>query len=78
MSRVSENLRILEGLAEAFNEHDLDRIMDFFSDDCSLDMPRAGPMGNAPHREGGGSEGAAITLRDAAGRPLRGLAALCY
>jgi ketosteroid isomerase-like protein len=40
MSQISENLRILERLAEAFNEHDLDRIMEFFSDDCSLDMPR--------------------------------------
>jgi steroid delta-isomerase-like uncharacterized protein len=40
MSRISENLRILEGLAEAFNDHDLDRIMQFFADDCSLDMPR--------------------------------------
>jgi ketosteroid isomerase-like protein len=27
-------------LAEAFNEHDLDKIMEFFADDCSLDMPR--------------------------------------
>ena len=40
MSQISENLRLLERLAEAFNEHDLDRIMEFFSDDCSLDMPR--------------------------------------
>jgi ketosteroid isomerase-like protein len=40
MSLVSENLRILERLLEAFNEHDLDRIMEFFSDDCCLDMPR--------------------------------------
>jgi ketosteroid isomerase-like protein len=40
MSQISDNLRILERLAEAFNEHDLDKIMDFFSDDCSLDMPR--------------------------------------
>jgi steroid delta-isomerase-like uncharacterized protein len=44
MSQVSDNLRILERLAQAFNEHDLDRIMEFFSDDCSLDMPR----GSAP------------------------------
>lgn len=39
-----ENLRTLERLAEAFNDHDLDRIMEFFADDCSLDMPR----GSAP------------------------------
>lgn len=40
MSRVSDNLRLLERLAEAFNEHDLDGIMAFFAEDCSLDMPR--------------------------------------
>lgn len=58
MSQVSANLRILERLAEAFNDHDLDRIMEFFSDDCSLDMPR-GPapwgtryVGKAEVREG--------------------------
>ena len=44
MFPASDNLRILETLVEAFNEHDLDRIMEFFSDDCSLDMPR----GKAP------------------------------
>ena len=44
MSQVSDNLRILESLAEAFNDHDLDRIMTFFAEDCSLDMPR----GSAP------------------------------
>lgn len=30
----------LVGLCEAFNAHDLDRIMTFFADDCVLDMPR--------------------------------------
>ena len=40
MSRTADNLRTLEGLVEAFNQHDLDRIMEFFADDCSLDMPR--------------------------------------
>ena len=39
MSRES-NLRILEQLAAAFNDHDLERIMAFFAEDCSLDMPR--------------------------------------
>jgi hypothetical protein len=28
MSRISENLRTLERLAEAFNQHDLDGIME--------------------------------------------------
>ena len=39
ISQMSENLRLLERL-KAFNEHDLDRIMEHFSDDCSLNMPR--------------------------------------
>jgi len=30
----------LVGLCEAFNAHDLDRIMAFFADDCVLEMPR--------------------------------------
>lgn len=40
MSRTSDNLLTLEALGEAFNRHDLDKIMEFFADDCSLDMPR--------------------------------------
>ena len=44
MSDATANLRLLEQLADAFNAHDLDRIMSFFAEDCSLDMPR----GNAP------------------------------
>jgi len=35
----------LDGLADAFNAHDIDKIMSYFDDDCSLDMPR-GPQ---PH-----------------------------
>jgi len=30
----------LSGLCEAVNAHDLDRIMNFFADDCILEMPR--------------------------------------
>ena len=30
----------LKQILEAFNRHDLDAIMEFFSEDCSLDMPR--------------------------------------
>lgn len=30
----------LKQLLEAFNRHDLDAIMDFFADDCTMDMPR--------------------------------------
>jgi ketosteroid isomerase-like protein len=35
---------VLEELCGAFNAHDLDRIMEFFSEDCVLEMPR----GNQP------------------------------
>jgi ketosteroid isomerase-like protein len=34
----------LAKLCDAFNAHDLDRIMTFFADDCVLEMPR----GNKP------------------------------
>jgi ketosteroid isomerase-like protein len=30
----------LKDLCNAFNAHDLDRIMSFFADDCVLEMPR--------------------------------------
>ena len=36
----------LKQVLEAFNRHDLDAIMEFFSDDCSFDFPRgAEPWG---------------------------------
>ncbi len=31
---------MLQQALDAFNRHDLDAIMEYFSDDCSLDMPR--------------------------------------
>ena len=31
---------ILKQLLDAFNRHDLDAIMEYFSDDCSFDFPR--------------------------------------
>lgn len=47
-----------KAILDAFNAHDLDAIMRFFADDCSLDMPR-GPdpwgqrfVGKAAVREG--------------------------
>ena len=30
----------LKAILAAFNAHDLDAIMDFFAEDCTLDMPR--------------------------------------
>jgi ketosteroid isomerase-like protein len=38
-------------LCDAFNAHDLDRIMAMFADDCVLDMPR-GPAPEGAHYEG--------------------------
>lgn len=38
-------LAALDGLAAGFNAHDIDAIMEFFAEDCSLDMPR----GPDPH-----------------------------
>ncbi len=35
----------LNGLADAFNAHDIDRVMSYFAAECSLDMPR----GPDPH-----------------------------
>lgn len=36
----------LKQLCDAFNAHDLDRVMSFFADDCMLEMPRgAKPWG---------------------------------
>lgn len=43
--REAEILAALHGLAAAFNAHDIDRAMQFFASDCSLDMPR----GTEPH-----------------------------
>jgi steroid delta-isomerase-like uncharacterized protein len=39
----------LDGLCEAFNAHDLDRIMTFFADDCALEMPRGPDPWGARH-----------------------------
>ena len=52
----------LVALCEAFNAHDLDRIMTFFSDDCVLEMPR----GDKPW--GARFEGRAAVRQALAGR----------
>jgi ketosteroid isomerase-like protein len=52
----------LKGLCDAFNAHDLDRIMTFFADDCVLEMPRGGePWGS--RFEGKNSVRAALATR---------------
>ena len=36
----------LKAIADAFNRHDVDAIMQFFADDCTMDLPRgAAPWG---------------------------------
>ncbi len=45
MSDAETILAALDGLAAAFNAHDIDRIMGYFAADCSLDLPR----GPEPH-----------------------------
>lgn len=52
------SVETLKAIAQAFNAHDLDGIMEFFADGCSLNMPR-GPepwgqrfIGKAAVREG--------------------------
>lgn len=46
---TSPIMRILEQLLDAFNRHDLDEIMSYFAEDCTLDMPRG------PERQGAGA-----------------------
>lgn len=55
---MTATVETLQQVLEAFNRHDLDAIMDYFSDDCSFDSPR-GPeswgqrfLGKAQVREG--------------------------
>ena len=45
MTNKSDIVSLLDGLADAFNAHDIDKIMNYFDHDCSLDMPR----GPEPH-----------------------------
>ena len=34
------SVETLKAIAKAFNAHDLDTIIEFFADECSLDLPR--------------------------------------
>ena len=45
MSSKPTTMQLLEGLADAFNSRDVESVMSFFHEDCSLDMPR----GAEPH-----------------------------
>jgi ketosteroid isomerase-like protein len=52
--------RMLKAVLDAFNRHDLDTIMGFFTDDCTFDMPK-GPdyFGRRYHGRVGVREGLA-------------------
>ena len=64
-----QSVSTLKAIADAFNAHDLDAIMQFFAEDCSLDMPRgAEPWGE---RFTGKAAGAGHTLQRAPRRALR-------
>ena len=52
----------LRSLCDAFNAHDLDRVMSHFADDCVLQMPRGGQPWGARH------EGRAAVRKALAGR----------
>ena len=61
----------LKALCEAFNAHDLDRVMAFFADDCVLEMPRgSNPWGS---RFEGNQE-----VRDALAKRFEGLPDVHY
>lgn len=40
MSDPEPTVALLRAFLDAFNRHDLDAIMDFFAEDCVLEMPR--------------------------------------
>lgn len=37
---MKSTIEMLEKILDAFNRHDLDAIMEFFSEDCSFDFPK--------------------------------------
>ncbi len=46
MPTAKVDIPLLEDVMEAFNAHDVDAVMSFFTEDCVLDMPRGpGPGG---------------------------------
>jgi ketosteroid isomerase-like protein len=46
MSSANASTAVLEAFLDAFNAHDVDAVMSFFTEDCVFDMPRGpGPGG---------------------------------
>jgi ketosteroid isomerase-like protein len=68
---MSANHATLKALVEAFNAHDLGRIMSFFAEDAVLEMPRG------PHPWGNRYEGLAAVREALKGR-LQGLPDVHY
>jgi len=60
MTESGASLAALKALVEAFNAHDLDRIMSFFAEDAVLEMPRGPSRGaaatSAPPADSGGDD----------------------
>ena len=53
---------LLNGLVDAFNSHDIDRVMSYFADNCVLQMPR-GPSPDGLRAEGFANVKAALNTR---------------
>jgi ketosteroid isomerase-like protein len=51
MSATNVNAPMLQDFLDAFNAHDVDAIMSFFTEDCVLDLPR-GPAPGGRHLVG--------------------------
>ncbi len=51
MTDRNEILAALHDLVDAFNAHDIDRVMGFFAEDCVLQMPR-GPDAHGARAKG--------------------------
>ncbi len=55
---ITVSVDLLKEITAAFNRHDLDAIMEYFADDCSMDLPRGSSpwgtryIGKAKVREG--------------------------
>jgi len=61
----------LKAIAAAFNAHDLDAIMEFFADDCTLEMPGGPSPGTALHGQGRRARRVGVALQGSSGRPLQ-------
>ena len=69
---ATTNAATLQAFLDAFNAHDVDAIMSFFTDDCVLDMPRGpGPWGPASDRQTAGPGRDPVEIRRDPGHPIR-------